>query len=354
MNKKIVSIVGARPQFIKLSALSKVLREYFDEVIIHTGQHFDDNMSKVFFEELEIASPKYNLEVSGGRHGGQTAEMLTKIEECLIYEKPELVIIFGDTNSTLAGVLASSKLSQKTLHIEAGLRSFNRQMPEEINRITADHLSNFLFAPTREAMHNLSKEGLSDISYLTGDIMVDSVLGNTEKARFKSNILKELGLVSGEYYLATLHRPYNVDVAESLKNIFKEFQKIDHKVVFPIHPRTKNNIVNSSISIGENIVLTEPYGYLDFLSLMGNSKKIITDSGGIQKEAFILNKPCITLRSETEWVETIDAGWNLLIKDSSTSTFSDDILRFEPKGKAEKIYGEDVAIKMVDIIKTVI
>lgn len=354
MKKKIVSIVGARPQFIKLSALSKELRKDFKEIIIHTGQHFDNNMSSIFFEELGISSPKYNLDVRSGRHGKQTAEMLIKIEECLIYEAPDLVVIFGDTNSTLAGVLASSKLSQKTLHIEAGLRSFNREMPEEINRITSDHLSDFLFVPTDLAMMNLKNEGLIEKSFLTGDIMVDSVLNNRDKAIDQSNVLKHLNLVDEDYYLATLHRPYNVDHNESLKNILKEFQKLDFKVVFPIHPRTKNNISKNEIAVGDNVLLTDPFGYFDFLTLMGSSKKIITDSGGIQKEAYILNKPCITLRSETEWVETVDSGWNLLIKDSSTTEFSSQVRDFIPNGIPKNIYGENVAKKMLETIKTII
>lgn len=354
MKKKIVSLVGARPQFIKLSALSKELQKDFEEIIIHTGQHFDNNMSSIFFEELGINSPKYNLDVRSGRHGKQTAEMIIKIEDCLIYEAPDLVIIFGDTNSTLAGVLASSKLSQKTLHIEAGLRSFNREMPEEINRIASDHLSDVLFVPTDAAMMNLKNEGLIKKSFLTGDIMVDSVLNNRDKAKDQSTVLKDLNLIEGNYYLATLHRPYNVDHGQSLQNILKEFQKLDFEVVFPIHPRTKKNISENGILVGDNILLTEPFGYFDFLTLMGSSKKIITDSGGIQKEAYILNKPCITLRPETEWVETVNSGWNLLIKDSSITEFSSQVRDFSPNGIPKKIYGENVTNKMLEIIKTII
>jgi len=354
LKKKIVSIVGARPQFIKLSALSKELRIDFEEVIIHTGQHFDNNMSNIFFEELGISTPKFNLDVRSGSHGQQTAEMLTELEYCLINEAPDLVIIFGDTNSTLAGVLASSKLSQKTLHIEAGLRSFNREMPEEINRVASDHLSDFLFAPTDTAMTNLRNEGLIENSFLTGDIMVDSVLSNVDKAKENSTILEALDVEEENYYLATLHRPYNVDQIDSLQNILVEFQKLDSKVLFPIHPRTKKNIIENDISVGDNILLTDPFGYLDFLKLMGNSKKIITDSGGIQKEAYILHKPCITLRYETEWVETVNSGWNLLIKDSSKAEFSNRVLEFNPRGLPDSIYGQDVSKKMVEIIKTII
>ncbi|RNC83336.1 MAG: UDP-N-acetylglucosamine 2-epimerase (non-hydrolyzing) [Balneola sp.] len=352
--KKIISIVGARPQFVKLSPLSKILREDFNEIIIHTGQHFDENMSKVFFEELDIPLPDYNLGVGSGNHGWQTAQMLIEIEEVLIKERPDLVIIFGDTNSTLAGILASSKLNIDTVHIEAGLRSYNMEMPEEQNRIVSDHLSNHLFAPSKTAVANLKKEGLYEKAYLTGDIMVDSVLNNVELAKEKSKVVYDLELTPDEYYLVTLHRPYNVDDPDSLKNILSELGKLGHKVIFPVHPRTRKIIEKNKLSIANNIRLINPQGYLDFINLQKNSLKIITDSGGIQKEAYILNKPCITLRSETEWLETVESGWNLLITDAGSSMFSEDITGFQPLGEQEKVYGENVANRMKDIIHDMI
>ncbi len=352
--KKIVSVVGARPQFIKLSPLSKVLREEFNEIIMHTGQHFDSNMSKVFFDELNIPHPDYNLGVGSGTHGQQTAQMLLKLEECLINERPDLVVVFGDTNSTLAGVLASTKLNIETVHIEAGLRSFNREMPEELNRIASDHLSDYLFAPTETAITNLKKEGLSEKAFFTGDIMVDSVLSNVGLAIKKSDIISRLALRPYEYYLVTLHRPYNVDDQGSLKNILLELGKLGAKVVFPVHPRTREIIQRNSLQVSENIKLIDPQGYLDFLNLQNYSAKIITDSGGIQKEAYILNKPCVTLRSETEWVETVESGWNLLIKDAGTSKFSEDIIEFHPSGAPRKVYGENVARSMKDIIHNIV
>ncbi|MCK9416456.1 UDP-N-acetylglucosamine 2-epimerase (non-hydrolyzing) [Candidatus Dojkabacteria bacterium] len=337
---KIVSIVGARPQFIKLAPFSKEIRKYFKEIIIHTGQHYDKNMSKLLFEDLEIPKPDYNLNIGSGTHAEQTAKMIISIEEILLKEKPNLVVIFGDTNSTLAGTLVASKLHIKTLHIESGLRSFNKEMPEEINRIISDHTSDFLFAPTKNAMKNLKKEGLINKSYLLGDIMVDSLQNNIKIAINKSKINYK------DFYLVTLHRPYNVDNPDTLKNIIYNLSLLNKQIIFPLHPRTKNVIIKNNIYIPNNIKILKPQSYLNFIKLEYLTDKIITDSGGIQKEAYLLSKPCITLRSETEWIETINSGWNILL-DSNNKDFINIINNFNPSNKKERIFGNNVTTKMV-------
>lgn len=347
---KIISIVGARPQFIKLAPLSRKLREYFEEKIIHTGQHYNQEMSNLFFDELEIPKPDYNIGISGGNHGEQTGKMLIALEEIMLLEKPDLVIVFGDTNSTLAGSLAATKLGIRTVHVEAGLRSFNRSMPEEINRIISDHTCDYLFAPTQSSMHNLKLENLASKSYLTGDIMVDSI----KSAREKLGRIKLNNTNKGQYenyYLLTLHRPYNVDNSRNLSRIFDELGKLSKRVVFPVHPRTSKIIESNDLVIPDNFIMIKPVGYLDFISLQLNSVKIITDSGGIQKEAYILRKPCITLRSETEWIETVEAGWNLIINPLITNDYHSEIESFNPVDNYLPIFGNNVAEKMSGIIE---
>jgi len=397
---KILSIVGARPQFIKLAPLNRAIAQLpitnpprrtglqftidpssldspdgsgqaarddtelrmtntsyplspITHLICHTGQHFDEEMSKLFFEQLVIPKPDYNLGISGGGQAEQTAKMLIGIEEVLLKEKPDLVIVFGDTNSTLAGSLAAVKLRIKTLHIEAGLRSFNRSMPEEINRIISDHTSDYLFAPTQTAVNNLTKEGLSDKTFLTGDIMVDSLNQNIEKANQHSGIINELDLKSKEYYLLTLHRPYTVDDPANLKLILEKLSALGMQIIFPVHPRTKKVIEEHKIIIADNIKIIKPVGYLDFIKLEQGAEKIITDSGGIQKEAYILKKPCITLRPETEWVETVSEGWNILVLPDDED-FLKRILEFNPTSLQTNIFGSNVSEKMVNKIREIV
>lgn len=349
---KIISVVGARPQFIKLAPLSKKLRSKYHEVIVHTGQHYNENMSGQFFKDLNIPEPDYNLEIGSSSHAVQTGEMLKGLEKVFLKENPGAVIIFGDTNTTLAGALAASKMLIPVIHIEAGLRSFNRTMPEEINRILADHASDYLFAPTKTAMHNLEKEGMKDKSFLTGDIMVDA-LEYQKESLAKSKILNKLELTANEFILLTLHRPYNVDDISKLETILNGLSAVEEKIVFPVHPRTRKNIEKINKFSGgayKNILFTEPLGYLDFICLEINSNKIITDSGGIQKEAYILSKPCITLRPETEWVETVAEGWNILL-DPVKDNLPEIISSFTPSKKKDLIFGKDTSNKMLETIE---
>lgn len=308
---KVVSIVGARPQFIKMAMLDKQMKKNPDirQIIIHTGQHYDRNMSKDFFDELEIPEPAYNLGVVSDTHARQTGMMMERIEKVLVEEKPDWVLVYGDTNSTLAGVLTAAKLHMKTAHIEAGLRSYNREMPEEINRIVADHISDLLFVPTANAMEILKNEGLEDKSYLVGDVMYDSVLHyiNTAEKKYR---LEDI-IPYKQYYLATIHRQENTDDIGHLKKIFETLGLLDLPVVIPLHPRTRKFI--NDVKIDENIKIIDPTGYLKMLMLTKNAVKVLTDSGGVQKEAYFLQRPCITLRNETEWIETLENGWNYIV-----------------------------------------
>lgn len=311
--KHVVTIVGARPQFVKAAPVSAALADAgLRESIVHTGQHYDVRMSDVFFAELDIPSPRFHLGIGSESHGRQTGRMLSAIEDVLLAERPDLVLVYGDTNSTLAGALAACKLGFPIAHVEAGLRSFNRSMPEEHNRVLTDHCSDHLFCPSDAAVRNLAAEGLKQGVKLTGDVMYDAMLRFMPLARRKSGILHALGLRGGAYHLATIHRPYNSDARATLCAVFEAFEVMDRPIVMPLHPRTAGRIEEFGISVPENVRLVPPVGYLDMLVLVSSAKIVFTDSGGVQKEACFAGVPCVTLRPETEWVETVDAGWNRL------------------------------------------
>jgi UDP-N-acetylglucosamine 2-epimerase len=311
---KICTVIGARPQFIKAAPLSRELRKSFAEVLIHTGQHHDTGMSDIFFQELEIPKPDYHLGISGGSHGSQTGQMLMRIEEVLLNERPDIVLVYGDTNSTLAGALAASKLHIPLAHVEAGLRSFNRKMPEEINRVLTDHISEWLFVPGKVASDNLKAEGITEGVIDVGDIMLDSVRIFGPMAEKKSRILQRLQLNPQDYFLATIHRAENTDDRTRLSRIVEALGGLQKRVIVPLHPRTKKMLAEFGISVNSTqILITEPLGYLDMLALTSQSLAVMTDSGGLQKEAYYLSVPCITLRSETEWTETVKAGWNIIV-----------------------------------------
>lgn len=313
---KLVTILGARPQFVKAATVSRALKKVgVREVIIHTGQHFDANMSQVFFDEMEIPTPDYNLEISGLNHGAMTGRMLEKIEEVLLVEKPDYVLVYGDTNSTLAGSLAASKLHIPVAHVEAGLRSYEMKMPEEINRILTDRISSTLFCPTVTAVKNLEAEGYKNFTckiVLSGDVMLDAVQFYESKIETHSTILEKENLVQQSFVLATLHRAENTNDPNRLREICTAFNEINSKVkvVLPLHPRTKSFLANQNIRLHAYII--DPVGYFDMLALLKNCKMVLTDSGGLQKEAYFFEKFCITLRDQTEWIELLEAGVNVL------------------------------------------
>ena len=314
---KIVTVVGARPQFIKAAVLSRLFRQTpgFEEILVHTGQHYDDNMSEVFFRELEIPAPKYHLGIGSGPHGQQTGRMLEAIEKTLLETKPNLLLIYGDTNSTVAGALAAAKLHIPIAHVEAGLRSFNRKMPEEINRIMADHLSTWLFAPTDTAAVNLRHEGRPETAiHLVGDVMFDAAIHAGAQA--EAPLLREWNLTPKNYVLATIHRAENTDDPRRLRAILEAFANLSAKypVVLPLHPRTRAVLAKNPEmeALAQKLRLLEPVGYLNMVALEKNARLVATDSGGVQKEAFFQKVPCVTLRDETEWVELVENGWNRL------------------------------------------
>lgn len=313
---KVLTVVGARPQFIKAAPVSHALRQVATEVLVHTGQHFDANMSDVFFEELAIPAPDHHLGVGGGSHGAMTGAMLARLEEVMLAEHPDWVLVYGDTNSTLAGALAATKLHLPVAHVEAGLRSFNRRMPEEVNRVLTDHAAELLFAPTDTAVRHLEREGIKTGVHRVGDVMLDATRHFLPRAQEKVGRLAELGLAPGGYYLATVHRAENTDVPERLAAIFGVFPLLDRPVVLPLHPRTRKRLEEQGLEgvlAHPNLRIVPPVGYLDMLMLEASAAAILTDSGGVQKEAYFLGVPCRTLRDETEWDETLAGGWNVLV-----------------------------------------
>jgi UDP-N-acetylglucosamine 2-epimerase len=387
---KISSVVGARPQFIKLAPLIRAIQEHNNSnrkpkiahLTIHTGQHYDYGMNKIFFDDLGIQKPTYNLEVGSGPQGWQTGEMIRRAEEVLIEEKPDWVFVYGDTNSTLAGALAAAKLHIRVAHIEAGLRSYDKRMPEEINRVLIDHCSDILYCPTENAVKNLIKEGFTNIinkgklinentSIIKrtninfheapeviniGDIMYDALLISLDIAEKKSIILDTLKLKPKEYYLVTIHRAENTDDKNNLKNIMLALLEISKgkPVVFPVHPRTKKTLEKLRVSqrASNKLHMIEPISYFDMLVLLKNANKILTDSGGVQKEAYILGIPCITMRNNTEWIETVESGWNVIVG-ADQKKITESILKSSPipNSSPSEVFGDGkTAKKIVNIL----
>ncbi len=332
--KKILAIIGARPQFIKHAPIELAMKDKAQLVTIHTGQHYDERMSQIFFDELKMTPPKYQLNVGSATHGVQTGKMMAEIDKILLDEKPDAVLVYGDTNSTLAGALCASKLHIPVIHIEAGLRSFNKKMPEELNRVLTDHVSNLLFAPTNHAVANLEDEGITENVYKSGDVMCDMALIAKERVKNQS---------SSPYILVTIHRPYNTDDKVRITEILTQLNALGTPVKFPMHPRTKNLLATFGISMEDfqNIEVLTPQSYFDTIELLANCSCLVTDSGGMQKEAYILEKQCVTIRSETEWVETLENGWNQLIFDDLSQLAPS--IRKEPGQYTPNIYGDGTA-----------
>ncbi|WP_339226796.1 UDP-N-acetylglucosamine 2-epimerase (non-hydrolyzing) [Oceanobacillus sp. FSL K6-2867] len=351
---KLLTIAGTRPQLVKVAAVSRELRKYFTEVLVNTGQHYDYNMAGIFFDQLQIPKPEYNLGVGSMSHGRQTGNMVIRIEEVIEKEKPDAIVVYGDTNSTLAGALVACKLHIPIMHIEAGLRSYNKKMPEEINRVMTDHVSELLFAPTNLAVENLKVENITKGVHQIGDVMYDAVLYNMDIAE-ENHSLSDFQLSSKEYILGTIHRAENTDDVERMTAIINAFLSLDYKVFLPLHPRTKNKLNEYSLlaklECASNIILSEPVSYLEMLLLEKHASAIVTDSGGVQKEAYFAKVPCFTLRDETEWLETVKIGWNQLVNPLNDNLV-DLINSFEKKNYEENLYGDGKASeKIVQIIK---
>jgi len=349
---KIVTILGARPQFVKAAVVSRELKKSgITEVIVHTGQHFDNNMSQVFFDEMEIPQPDYNLEISGLNHGAMTGRMLEKIEEVLLKERPDYVLVYGDTNSTLAGALAASKLHIPVAHIEAGLRSFEMKMPEEVNRILTDRISSILFCPTTTAIKNLEAEGYNNLTckvILSGDVMFDAVQYYQSKIDTHSTVLQKEKLTDKPFVLATLHRAENTNDPNRLKEICNALNEINQevKIVLPLHPRTKSFLATQNIQLNAHII--DPVGYFDMLALLKNCKMVLTDSGGLQKEAYFFSKFCITLRDQTEWVELVEAGANSLAGASKKEIIDQFRLNYNKSLQVKQgLYGDGHAAALI-------
>ena len=359
--KKIITILGARPQFVKAAVLSRIIADKgeIEEIIVHTGQHFDTNMSEVFFTEMEIPKPKYNLNINGLGHGAMTGQMLEKIEKVLIDEKPDAIVIYGDTNSTIAGALAAKKLNIKVVHIEAGLRSYNMQMPEEINRILTDRISDLLLCPTDTAIKNLQKEGFENIDtriVKCGDIMKDAVDFYSKISADKSSIINDLKLKGKDFVLATIHRQENTDDLQKLRSIFEGLETIskEMEVVLPLHPRTRKILENNQLKY--DLTFIEPVGYFDMLELLKKCKMVVSDSGGLQKEAFFNKKHCIIVREETEWVELVENGFATIVgsdKQKMLTAFRQ--FKNSDIDFSINLYGDNIGLKIYnEIVKQII
>lgn len=348
---KIATIVGARPQFIKAAAFSRELRKRHQEFLIHTGQHYDYAMSGVFFDGLEMPAPDANLEIGSGSHGAQTGAMLAGIEKLLIEQKPDWILVYGDTNSTLAGALAASKLRMPVVHVEAGLRSFNRAMPEEINRVLTDHISDLLFCPSQTAIDNLASEGIKTNVHLVGDVMLDVLNWASARANGRAHeAMRGAGVSEKKYLLATVHRGENTDDPARLSGILEAFNAIEEDIVFPVHPRTRKVIKEKNCAVRPHVKLVEPLAYFDMVAMSKGARLILTDSGGLQKEAYWLGVPCVTLRDQTEWVETVETGWNVL-----TGADREKIVHaartFAPPATRPALYGANcVSAKCVELM----
>ena len=343
---RVLTVVGARPQFIKASPVSKVLRERNQEFLLHTGQHYDADMSDLFFRQLSIPAPDRNLEVGSGPHGAQTAAMLAGVEAVALEIRPDWVLVYGDTNSTLAGAIAAAKLQVPVAHVEAGLRSYDRRMPEELNRVVADHVSSLLLCPTERAVANLAREGLTAGVRNTGDVMYDAFLQNLETARRGSIVLESYGLRKFEYQLLTLHRAENVDDPVRLAALLAAVARSGQSVIFPAHPRTRAALAKAGAAAQPGIEVVAPVGYLEMLILEENAEAIVTDSGGVQKEAYFAGRPCITLRDVTEWPETVEAGWNRLVGTDSEQIV-EAMRSFRPSGPRPLLFGDGHAAEQV-------
>lgn len=351
---RIVSIVGARPQFIKAAAVCRVLRVRHDEILVHSGQHYDYGMSDVFFEQLGIPAPDYNLAVGSGGHGRQTGEMLGMLEELLLEQSPDMVLVYGDTNTTLAGGLAAVKLGIPVAHVEAGLRSFNRAMPEEINRVVVDHVSELLLCPTDAAVENLRQEGITDGVSLVGDVMLDTARFFAESIDVTAP-LERFGVEADGYYLATVHRASNSDSPENLGAIVSAFAGMDKPVIWAIHPRTRKNLatfgLDGLVAQSTSIRAVDPLSYVEAIALLKSASALLTDSGGMQKEAYFFGVPCVTLRQETEWVETVELGWNTLAGADSARILAAVAARRRPTARPP-VYGDGhVAEAIVGVLE---
>jgi UDP-N-acetylglucosamine 2-epimerase (non-hydrolysing)/UDP-GlcNAc3NAcA epimerase len=336
---RIVTVIGNRPQFVKAAAVSRPLRERHEELIVNTGQHYDDELSRVFFEELDVPAPAVELGIGDGSATSQTWRMLQALEPVLADLRPELVLVYGDTNSTLAGALAAAQQRMPVAHVEAGMRSFDMAMPEELNRVLTDHASDLLLCSTGTAVANLSREGVPGSVVLVGDAMADVTLAFAPVAEEKSSALAEIGVAPGEFLLATAHRAGNVDDPARLLRLVELLEALPEPVVFPLHPRTRARLEAAGLMARvARLRVTPPLGYLDFLTLARNARAVLTDSGGVQKEAYLLGTPCITLRDTTEWVETLESGWNVLV-DLDAQAALRALERPPPAGERPELYG---------------